>query len=65
MNSSSTTRADLQGIGMKTLDEIQAITLYTPRYKGNHLRKHDNEVCKDTGGDCFKFVMQFLDMYWI
>jgi hypothetical protein len=51
--SSNLTEADLDIIGEKTVGAIGAYTLYTPRYKGNHLKVYNKEVC---GGDCFTFA---------
>ena len=44
------------------MEEIKALSIYTPRYKGYALNMHDMEVC---GGDCFEFTQKYLDMYWI
>ena len=56
------TLAKLDDLGERTVDEMEAKTIYTPRYKGNTLGVYNEKVC---GGDCFEFTQKYIDMYFI
>ena len=56
--------ANFEVIGTLKLSDIQSIPFYGFYYKNKAVKREDATLCKEFGGDCFKFVSKYLDITW-
>ena len=59
------TAADFEEIGVVKLREVKSIPFYSFYYKNLVVMRNDPEMCKDFGGDCHKFLNNYLKIVWI
>jgi hypothetical protein len=43
---------------------MDVVPFYGFFYKGGFLNKKDDVVCKDFGGDCYKFAKNYMKFKW-
>ena len=58
-NSENTTIAKLDKIGNVTMSEMKTLPLVGLYYKGDEVPRQSMIMCKEFGGDCFKFVKKY------
>jgi hypothetical protein len=51
----NTSTADLVKIGKIKLSEMETLPFIAPYYKGKMIPRRSMELCKEFGGDCFKY----------
>lgn len=56
----NTTTIDLIPLGKVKLSEMQTLPFVAPYYKGETVPRTSDTMCKESGGDCFKFVNKYL-----
>jgi hypothetical protein len=61
----SLTAADFEEIGVVSLKTIGATPFYNFYYKNAIVKRNDPVMCKEFGGDCYKFVNKYLKIVWV
>jgi len=61
----SLTAADFKEIGVVSLKTIDATPFYNFYYKNTIVKRNDPVMCGEFGGDCYKFVNNYLKIRWI
>ena len=58
------TAADMNEIGLVSMDEMGTTPFYSVHYDGHRLKRTDDKHCKETQGDCFKLTQKYLKIIW-
>ena len=45
------------------MEEMRTLPFFKFHYKGHQLKRQD-ELCAETGNDCYKFANKYLSMKW-
>ena len=57
--SQNVSTADLKEIGKVKMSEMKTLPFVAPYYKGKIIPREDMTMCKEFGGDCYKFVKKY------
>ena len=50
---------DFDQLGEVSIGQVGTIPFYAVNYNFKEIKRWDDEVCKETNGDCFLFVKQY------
>jgi len=54
----------MKQIGKIKMSEMKTLPFIAPYYKGKEVPRVSFSMCKIFGGDCFKFVKNYLKVQW-
>ena len=61
----NSTVINLKKLGEVRLDQMMILPFVAPYYKGNMIKRFDQDMCKEFDGDCFMFFLKYIDLKWI
>ena len=53
-----------ESLGNLSFEDMKVVPFVGFYYKSELLPLFDKEVCKETGGDCYKMIQKYLKIVW-
>jgi len=54
----------MKQIGKIKMSEMKTLPFIAPYYKGKEVPRVSATMCKEFGGDCFKFIKKYMKVHW-